>query len=144
MPAEDKAIEILGEEGFSIRTIDGKIVPLSYDNSITTEFMEHMGNYFMGPVDGTGEMTCKKFMDFTNVFFTYAKNIFKIDQKISKEDFKRGFMNMNINSYITALPEYRKALQERSGKDKFGFVAPIIILEGMKFYDEILLPKLKN
>lgn len=143
VPEEEKAIEILGEEGFSLKTIDGTIVDLKYDNSITCEFMEHIGNYFMGPVDGTGEMTCKKFMDFANVFFTYAKNLYKLDQKISQADFINGFRNMNINGYIQALPEYRKAVQDKGPDDKFDFVAPIIILEGMKFYDEILLPKLR-
>lgn len=142
VPEEDKAIEILGEEGFSLKTIDGNIVNLKYDNSITSEFMEHIGNYFMGPVDGTGEMTCKKFMDFTNVFFTYAKRLYNIDRKISQGDFISGFKNMNINGYIQALPEYRKAVQDKGPDKKFDFVAPIIILEGMKFYDEILLPKL--
>lgn len=50
---------------------------------------------------------------------------------------------MNINGYIQALPEYRKAVQDMGPENKFDFVAPIIILEGMKFYDEVLLPKLK-
>ena len=53
------------------------------------------------------------------------------------------FKNMNINGYIQALPEYRKAVQDMGPENKFDFVAPIIILEGMKFYDEVLLPKLK-
>lgn len=144
VPKEDKAIEILGEEGFSLKTIDGSIVNLPYDNSITSEFMEHIGNYFMGPVDGTGEMTCKKFMDFTYVFFTYAKSLYNLDKKMNQEDFITGFKNMNINSYIQALPEYRKAVQDKGPNNKFDFVAPIIILEGMKFYDEILLPKLRQ
>lgn len=143
VPEEDKAIEILGEEGFSLKTIDGTIVNLQYDNSITSEFMEHIGNYFMGPVDGTGEMTCKKFMDFTNVFYTYAKNLYNLDRKMNQGDFISGFKNMNINGYIQALPEYRKAVQDKGPDNKFDFVAPIIILEGMKFYDEILLPKLR-
>lgn len=143
VPEEDTAIEILGEDGFSLKTKDGKIVELKYDNSITSEFMEHIGTYFMGPVDGTGEMTCKRFMDFTNVFYTYAKNLYKLDQKMSQADFINGFRNMNINGYIQALPEYRKAVQHRGPENRFDFVAPIIILEGMKFYDEILLPKLR-
>lgn len=143
VPEEDKAIEILGEEGFSLKTIDGSIVNLQYDNSITSEFMEQIGNYFMGPVDGTGEMMCKKFMDFTNVFFTYAKNLYNLDRKMNQGDFINGFKNMDINGYIQALPEYRKAVQDKGPDNKFDFVAPIIILEGMKFYDEILLPKLR-
>lgn len=143
IPEEDKAIEILGEDGFSLKTINGQIEKLKYDNSITCEFMEHIGNYFMGPVDGTGEMTCKRFMDFTNIFYSYAKSLYGLDKKLNQNDFINGFKNMNINGYIQALPEYRKAVQEKDKNNKFDFVAPIIILEGMKFYDEILLPKLK-
>ena len=51
---------------------------------------------------------------------------------------------MNINGYIQALPEYRKAVQEKSSNGKFDFVAPIIILEGMKFFDNVLLKKISG
>lgn len=82
-------------------------------------------------------------MDFAQVFFTYAKRLYNIDRKMGQADFIHGFKNMNINGYIQALPEYRKAVQDMGPENKFDFVAPIIILEGMKFYDEVLLPKLK-
>lgn len=146
VPNADKAIEILGEEGFSLITKDGSKVDLKYDNGITSEYMKHIGNYFLGPIDGAGEMTCKRFMDFSSIFYQYAKNLYKLDAKLSQSDFVNGFKNMNINSYIKSLPEYRKAIQNKGsdGSGKFDFVAPIIILEGMKFFDEVLLPKLKQ
>ncbi len=143
VPGDNRAIEILGEEGFSIRTKDSEEVALEFDNSITTQFMEYLGTYFMPPMSADGKPTCKRFMDFTNVFFTYASRLYRLDQKVTKEDFMKGFMNMNIGSYIKALPEYRKALQEKA-QHGFDFVAPIIIIEGMKFYDEVLLPKLNR
>ena len=99
-------------------------------------------DYTLESIDGTGEMTCKKFMDFSGLFYTYAKNLYHLDAKLSKEDFVRGFRNMNINSYIRSLPQYRRASQIKNDGGKFDYVDPIIILEGMKFYDEILLPKL--
>jgi hypothetical protein len=38
------------------------------------------------------------------------------------------------------MPEYRSAAtQAKQNGEPFNFVAPIIILEGMKFYDETLL-----
>lgn len=141
VPEEDKAIEILGEEGFSLVTGDGNIVDLKYDNSITVEFMEHLGRYFMGPVDG--DNSCKKFQDFSYIFFKYAKNLYGLEKKVNQNDFFNGFKNMNITGYIQKLPEYRKAEENKRTNNKFDFVAPIIILEGMKFYDEILLPKLR-
>lgn len=145
VPDADKAIEILGEEGFSLITKDGSKVELKYDNGITAEYMEHIGNYFLGPIDGAGEMTCKRFMDFSSIYYQYAKNLYKLDAKLSQSDFVNGFKNMNINSYIKSLPEFRKAIQNKGsdGSGKFDFVAPIIVLEGMKFFDEVLLPKLK-
>lgn len=144
VPEIGNAIEILGEDGFSLKAKDGKIVKLSYDNSITSEFMEHLGTYFMGPVDGAGEMTCEKFMDFAAVFNTYAKHLYNLDRWMSQSDFIQGFKDMNINGYIQALPEYRKAVQEKSSNGKFDFVAPIIILEGMKFFDNVLLKKISG
>ena len=146
VPDADKAIEILGEEGFSLITKDGSKVDLKYDNGITSEYMEHIGNYFLGPIDGAGEMTCKRFMDFSSIFYQYAKNLYKLDAKLSQSDFINGFKNMDINSYIKSLPEYRKAIQRKGvdGSGKFDFVAPIIILEGMKFFDKVLLPKLRQ
>lgn len=146
VPDADKAIEILGEEGFSLITKDGSKVELKYDNGITAEYMEQIGNYFLGPIDGAGEMTCKRFMDFSSIYYQYAKNLYKLDAKLSQSDFVNGFKNMNINSYIKSLPEFRKAIQNKGsdGSGKFDFVAPIIVLEGMKFFDEVLLPKLKQ
>ena len=43
--------------------------------------------------------------------------------------------NMNLTTYIQNMPEVRAAKQNQ----EFDFVAPLIILEGMKFYDEYLL-----
>lgn len=52
-----------------------------------------------------------------------------------------GIMSMaNINTYIQNLPEMQKARRQ----DKFDYVAPIIILEGMKFYDEFLMNIFKS
>lgn len=52
-----------------------------------------------------------------------------------------GIMSMaNINTYIQNLPEMQKARRQ----DKFDYVAPIIILEGMKFYDEFLMDIFKS
>lgn len=143
VPDDDRAIEILGEEGFSILTKDGTEIALEFDNSITTQFMEYLGTYFMTPESVDDRPTCKRFMDFAIVFFTYASRIYKLDEKVTRSDFMNGFKNMNLGSYIKALPEYRKALQEKA-QNGFGFVAPIIIIEGMKFYDEVLLPKLNG
>ena len=58
--------------------------------------------------------------------------------KLTQQDFVNGFSNMNISAYIVNTKEYRIAKTHK----QFDFVAPVIILEGMKFYDDVLMKKL--
>ncbi|MBK7383842.1 MAG: hypothetical protein IPI81_11020 [Flavobacteriales bacterium] len=55
-------------------------------------------------------------------------------------------MSLNIEAYIQAQPEYQQALKaKREGlSEQFDYVAPIIILEGMKFLEDVILPKLAS
>lgn len=137
VPQDNAGIEILGEEGFSITTAStGKTTPLPFDNSITTEMMQQLGIYFQAPAPAA--ITCKRFIDFAGVFYTYALKMFGLT--MSKAEFMDGFRNMNINAYIQKQPEYREAkARSQGGNGKFDYVNPIIILEGMKFYEDNLL-----
>ena len=56
-------------------------------------------------------------------------------------EFMNALSNLNIESYIRSLPEYRKA--QENGK-KFDFVAPIIVLEAMKFYEDHLIANISR
>ena len=77
-------------------------------------------------------------MDFAYVFSVYAKKFCELN--MTPSEFMEGFRNMNINSYINNQPEYRAAkLRSTDANGKFDYVNPIIILEGMKFYDDYLL-----
>jgi len=134
VPKNDEAIEVLGEEGYFIIGSDGKRVLLPFDNSITPEMMENIGTYFQAPVED-GQIHCNKFVEFAGVFMKAAKGYF--GQDFDVEVFKKGFIDMDMNSYISNLPDFRSARANNRGK--FDFVAPIIILEGMKFYDEYLM-----
>lgn len=138
VPHNNEAIEILGEEGFVVLNAQGQKVKLPYDNSITPEMMENIGMYFMSSPD-PGQPTCPKFMQFAYIYNQVASSIFGL--KMSQQDFMNGFQGMNINNYIKTLPEYYAAVEskKKSETDRFDFVAPIIILEGMKFYDDYLL-----
>ena len=138
VPHNNEAIEILGEEGFVVLNAQGQKVKLPSDNSITAEMMENIGMYFMSSPD-PGQPTCPKFMQFAYIFNQVASGIFGL--KMSEQEFMNGFQRMNINSYIQSLPEYYAAMEskKKSETDRFDFVAPIIILEGMKFYDDYLL-----
>lgn len=136
VPKGSTSIEILGEDGFSIIAAStNKTTPLPFDNSITTEMMEQLGVYFMAP---SPNVPCKRFMDFAGVFYMYAKKMFGL--KMTQSDFMQGFRNMQINNYIQNQPEFRAAKARSKGTDgKFDYVNPIIILEGMKFYEDYLL-----
>lgn len=138
VPQNMEAIEILGEEGFVVLNSQGQKVSLPYDSSITNEMMESMGTYFMSS-PSPGQFPCPKFMDFAAVFFQVASSLFGL--KMTQQDFMNGFQGMNINSYVKTLPEYYAAVEskQKGESKKFDFVAPIIILEGMKFYDDYLL-----
>ncbi len=138
VPTNNEAIEILGEEGFIVLNSQGQKVNLSYDNSITPEMMENIGTYFMSS-PAPGQLPCPKFMEFAGIFFQVASSMFGL--KMTQQEFMQGFQSMNINSYIKQLPEYRMALDSlQKGESKqFDFVAPIIILEGMKFMEDTLL-----
>jgi len=52
--------------------------------------------------------------------------------------------NLNIDSYIRSMPEFRQAQKNKSEGDSFDFVAPIIILEGMKFYEDYLIKNISQ
>lgn len=142
VPKNDDTIEVLGEEGFCIIDGEGKKVPLMFTNSITREMMENIGTYFQAPA-ADGEIHCNRFKGFVATFIQAAQGYFGQDFDI--EVIKQGFIDMDMNSYISNLPDFRNAssalTKDKNGK--FDFVAPIIILEGMKFYDQYLMNCLK-
>jgi hypothetical protein len=61
---------------------------------------------------------------------------------MSQKEFMDGFKNMNIDSYVKQLPEYKLAETSRKADRPFDFSAPVIILEGMKFLEDVLLKKI--
>ncbi|MBP5327060.1 MAG: hypothetical protein J6Y98_04005 [Bacteroidales bacterium] len=142
VPHNEDAIEILGEDGFVVFK-NGQQIRLPYDNSITPDMMRYLGSMFTHmPLPGMAP--CPRFMDFSNLFFKTSSALFGL--QMSQKDFENAFDNMMINDYITTMPEYYAAqdLVKQDESNRFDFVAPIIILEGMKFYDDYLIPSLKK
>jgi hypothetical protein len=138
VPKNNIAIEILGEEGFLLKKPNEPTVALNYDDSITPEMLENINDTFTHFINPNVH-PCPKFRAFAEIFYNYATTIFGL--KMNQEDFHQAYVNMNINSYIKSLPEYAAAtLKRKESTDRpFEFIAPIIILEGMKFYDDFLL-----
>jgi len=127
-PRSLKSLEIIGESGYTLTDEQNNTVQLDYDNSITTAMMKRMGGVFYGP-----SVAGLNFRDFCNLYYDATRIYF--ETKMTPEEFYNGWENMNLIQYVTNMQEYRSASQAQ----KFDFVAPIIILEGMRFYDAFLL-----
>lgn len=135
----DKVIEIVGENGFTLyNSSTGKEEELNFDDSMSSDFMESIGVCFKSPETLDKNKMC--FYNFAGIFYKYVKSLFGKDM-VDLSKMMNGIMSMaNINTYIQNLPEMQKARRQ----DKFDYVAPIIILEGMKFYDEYLMDIFKS
>ncbi len=137
VPQNKQAIEILGEENFCIVKPGGQVEYLKSTNSIIPEMTEHIGSYFLYRVEN-GKPPCPRFMDFADLFYKVASTMFGL--KMTPADFMAGFEDMNIENYIKAIPEFLDAQKRKNNEQKkFDYVAPIIILEGMKFFEKHLL-----
>ncbi len=131
-----EAIEILGEDNFAIiKASTGERIHLGFDNAITPQMMKYLSTYVV-ETSKPGQPSCQRFMNFCGIYFSAINQLFRT--KLTPEDFNEGFRNMNISAYVVNTREYRIA----KGHKQFDFVAPIIILEGMKFYEDVLMKKL--
>ena len=116
---------------------NGEETPLSAGIEITTQMMEQMGRQFMFSPKGD---PCPRFKQFGQIFHGYATQFFGF--RMTPQQFMQALENLNIDSYIRSMPEFRQAQKNKSDGDEFDFVAPIIILEGMKFYEDHLIKNL--
>jgi hypothetical protein len=134
-PKMEQPSEILGETGFEVIGNDNVRRLIDFTNSITPEMLGSIGVRLC--VD-TEHSQADKFTDFCGFFYTAASQLF--NWRTDPNALERACREMNITGYVQNMPEFRSATREaqQSGKH-FDFVAPIIILEGMKFYDNTLL-----
>ena len=133
---KQKPLELIGEEGFLIFDKNNNQIKLDSSDTITTNLLESIGNKFIfNPTDPS--IPCPRFMQFAQLYYQVVTNMFGFNATI--DDFMNGFKNMNITDFIKLTPEYKEAKNNPKG---FDFVAPIIILEGMKFYEDVILKKL--
>lgn len=141
VPKNKNAIEVLGEDNFCVVTKSGEFKYLDSVNSITPEMMECLGDQFIC-LPPAGKAPCPKFMDFADLFYKVSSSMFGL--KMSQTDFITGFQDMNIENFIKGDIEYIEARKRKNEQKKFDYVAPIIILEGMKFFEKHLLKAIKN
>lgn len=131
-PREERPIEIIGESGFRLMDAQGNQIELSNDNGITPDMMRYIGSYFIGPSEA-GDMF-KQFCDF---YYEVCKQFFSI--AMTPQEFQEGWKKMNLTTYIKNMAEFQSAQESVVKGNGFDFVAPIIIIEGMRFYDEFLM-----
>ncbi|HTE01454.1 MAG TPA: hypothetical protein VK668_19340 [Mucilaginibacter sp.] len=137
VPTNKQAIEILGEDHFCVVMPNGEFNYLKSTNSITPQMIEHIGNHFIN-YPPQGSQPCPRFMDFADLFYKVSSSMFGL--KMSPADFMAGFQDMNVENYIKGIPEFIESQKRKVNEQKkFDYVAPIIILEGMKFFEKHLL-----
>ncbi|MDE6272040.1 MAG: hypothetical protein K2M31_03430 [Muribaculaceae bacterium] len=138
-PSEPQKSEIIGETGFELTGKDNVNRKIDFTNSITPGMMQQIGVRLT--VDTT-EPQGNKFTEFCGFFYSAARQLF--GWNVSPQVLENACRNMNITAYVQNMPEFRAADREaKAGGKSFSFVAPIIILEGMKFYEDTLLKLLK-
>ncbi len=134
-PTTQQPSEIIGESGFQLIGNDNIARSVDFTNSITPEMMQYIGVRFNLQ---NGITSASKFTEFCEIFYLAANKF--IGWPSNSNKLVEACKQMNITAYANQMPEYRTALADmQSINTPFSFVAPIIIIEGMKFYEETLL-----
>jgi hypothetical protein len=119
--------ELIGEVGYAL---DG--TALEELSPVDPSLLRNLGAQFQVPDD------FPRFGEFAKLFRTFSKEHFGVSLSGIEEDIRR----MPFVSYVRNLAEYQAALKEEAKGEDFGFEAPLIILQGLCFLDEVLLKKL--
>ena len=136
VPSDYGSSEIIGESGFEVVGNDNVSRPLDFTNTLSPAMLEQIGIRLRS--DGSA----KKFTEFCGFFYTAAKQLF--NWNVNSSILLNACNNMCISEYIGNMPEFRAEQENvRNGNQRFNFASPIIIIEGMKFYDEVLLNNLR-
>ena len=141
VPQNNVSIELIGEDSFEVN-YQNESTPLKYSDSITPEMMRYLGTNNFRISRNFDRNPCPNFWIFINIYGGVVLD--KLKFRMTPEEFKNYCQNISITSYIKNTPEYQKALMELQKNKKFDYVAPIIILEGMKFYDDCLIKTIQN
>lgn len=134
-PRDREDSEIVGEAGFAVVGEDHKSRPVEFTNSLTPAMISQIGFNFKQ----ADSAMPKKFTEFCSYFYKAAKALcgWQVNPKVLEQACK----NLNVTGYIQNMREFRNASDEvrNDSTASFDFVVPIIIAEGMKFYDDSLL-----
>ena len=79
-----------------------------------------------------------RFQDFLGLFVQVAQQYFGLHFNMGQ--LQDILQNMDLLTFIKERPEFLHAKRA----EQFDYVSPILILEGLKFYEDFLLKKLGN
>ncbi len=132
-PAKGQSFEIFGENGFKGHDPEGGVHEYDFTTMITPDWMREIGGFIRQDVP-----SCDCFTKFLGTYYKAVGDILGLNMDM--EECKRGLSNMNIEQYVTQeLPRFKDAMERYRNNKPFDYVAPIIIIEGLKFYEKHLL-----
>lgn len=131
--------EIFGENGFVGYAPDKTEYKYSFDTKLTPEWMCEIGGFIRQPRPNS-----ECFTQFLSIYGGAVQKILGINMDVN--EMRQGLEHMDIEQYITQeVPRFKEALaRSRDNNQTFDYVAPIIIIEGLKFYDKHLLKCFKK
>lgn len=134
-----ESFEIFGENGFVGYGADNKIYEYSFDTKLTPAWMCEIGGFIRQP-----KANNECFTQFLSIYGGAVQKILGIHLDVN--EMKQGLEHMDIEQYITQeVPRFKEAMaRSRDNIQQFDYVAPIIIIEGLKFYDKHLLKCFKK
>lgn len=139
-PTTQQPSEIIGESGYQLVGNDNQARPVDFTNSITPDMMKFIGVRFNLQ---SGANQAAKFTEFCAFFYRAANQL--VGWHTNPQELESACRGMNIVAYASQMPEFRAAVEEMNTNNApFSFVAPVIIMEGMKFYEQTLLNLLKQ
>ena len=90
----------------------------------------------------SGATQASKFTEFCGFFYQAANQL--VGWQTNPRELEQACSQMNIAAYAQQMPEFRSAVEDMNATNApFSFVAPVIIMEGMKFYEQTLLNLLR-
>lgn len=134
-PRNQQPAEIIGESGFELVGQDNTPRPIEFTNSITPAMLGQIGVRLRAD---NKQKQADQFTQFCSFFYNAARQLF--NWQVNPAELEAACRDMNISGYVQNMEEFRAAKREaQTGGTPFSFVAPVIILEGMKFYENTLL-----
>ena len=137
-----ESLELIGEDFFFTLDSSGNYKPTSYTSRVTRDMFKDVGRGFVSNPPPGSQFRCPRFASFADLFYRAASQLFGL--RMTPQQFMEGISSMNIESYVQRQEDWVKAnsAYRLNPSKPFEYLAPVIMLEGMKFLEEHLLKNL--